>query len=351
MRSAFVPARAVTVHCSLNVLGIETSCDDTSLALFSTERGVIANLTANQLIHDKYGGVVPELASRAHIKNLLPVYRALLAESGMKAEDLDGIGVSNGPGLIGSLLVGVSFAKALAYALKLPLVGVHHIEAHIHANELEGETLQTPAVVLVVSGGHTCLYHIPLRGRYDLVGNTRDDAAGESFDKIAKLLGLGFPGGPAIENAAKQGDGDAIQFPRAMMKKDNLEFSFSGLKTAVMLHVERQGRLQPKAVSDIGASAQRAIVDVLIEKTMMCASRHKVDHIYLAGGVAANQLLREELAGSCAGKGLHYHAPLLQYCTDNGAMVACTAAGYLDRGHDDTLHLDVFARGPVSSWA
>ena len=335
----------------MNVLGIETSCDDTSLALFSTSEGVIANLTANQLIHDKYGGVVPEIASRAHIKNLLPVYHALLEETGTAAVDIDGIGVSNGPGLVGSLLVGVGFAKALAYGLGRPLAGVHHIEAHILSNELEGETLATPAVVLVVSGGHTCLYHIPTYGRYKLVGNTRDDAAGEAFDKVAKLLGLGFPGGPAIELAARKGDGDAARFPRAMMRKGNLDFSFSGLKTAVRLHVENLDRVDEKIVADVSASAQRAIVDVLVEKTIMCAAHHRVRHVYVAGGVAANRLLREKLAQACSSKRLEYHAPLVQYCTDNGAMVACTAARHLARGRDDTLALDVFARGPVSSWA
>ncbi|MFQ5512526.1 MAG: tRNA (adenosine(37)-N6)-threonylcarbamoyltransferase complex transferase subunit TsaD [Candidatus Krumholzibacteriia bacterium] len=335
----------------MNVLGIETSCDDTSLALFSTRRGIISNLTANQLIHDEYGGVVPEIASRAHIRSVLPVYRALLAETGVDARDIDGIGVANGPGLIGSLLVGAAFAKALAYAVKRPLVGVHHIEAHILSNELEGEVLSTPAVVLVVSGGHTSLYHIPFAGRYELVGNTRDDAAGESFDKIAKLLGLGFPGGPVLEKAARDGDGEAVRFPRAMMKKGDLDFSFSGLKTAVRLYVEGLPRVNGKAVSDVAASAQRAIVDVLVEKTVRCAARYRVGHVYLAGGVAANALLRENLAGACAGRGIQYHAPLLQYCTDNGAMIACAASGPLARGRDDTMRLDVFARGPVSSWA
>ena len=333
------------------VLGIETSCDDTSLALFSSEDGVIANLTANQLIHERYGGVVPEIASRAHIKNVLPVFNTLLEKTGHHARDIDGVGVSNGPGLVGSLLVGVAFAKALALGLKRPVVGVHHIEAHILSNELAGEPLECPALVLVVSGGHTCLYRIDAVGTYELVGNTRDDAAGESFDKIAKLLGLGFPGGPVVEKAARSGNPDAIRFPRAMMTKDNFDFSFSGLKTAVRLHAEGLDELSPEVVSTVAASAQEAIVDVLVHKTIECAKQQGVSHVYLAGGVAANSVLRGRFATSCREIGMMYHAPLLEFCTDNGAMVACAAQKRLARGHDDTLNLDVFARGQVTSWA
>jgi N6-L-threonylcarbamoyladenine synthase len=332
------------------VLGIETSCDDTSLALFERERGVIANLTANQLIHEKYGGIVPEIASRAHLKNLLPVFNALLSDTGMSQRDIGGIGVSNGPGLIGSLLVGVSFAKAMAYGLARPLVGVHHIEAHILANELGGEPMQTPALVLVVSGGHTCLYRVDVVGQYLLVGNTRDDAAGEAFDKIAKLLGLGFPGGPVIENAARSGSPTAVEFPRAMLHQDNFDFSFSGLKTAVRLHVEGIPRLTHQLISDVAASAQEAIVDVLARKTIACASEHDLRHVYLAGGVAANGALRDRLRADTERKGMTYHAPLLPYCTDNGAMVACAAARHIGAGRDDGVGLDVFARGYVSSW-
>ena len=333
------------------VLGIETSCDDTSLALFCSERGVMVNVTAKQLVHEKYGGVVPEIAARAHIKNLLPVYHATVAEGGIGPDQIDGIGVSNGPGLIGSLLVGVGFAKALAYTLQRPVVGVHHIEAHILSNEIDGEPFHTPAVAMVVSGGHTSLYYVPDVGRYTLVGNTRDDAAGESFDKIAKLLGLGFPGGPGIEKSAQVGDPAAIDFPRAMRGKGNFDFSFSGLKTAVRLFVEKQPELNDRLVADVAASAQAAIVDVLVEKTVACARENDVSHVYLAGGVAANGPLRDQLAEACRAEGITYHAPLLRYCTDNGAMVACAATRHLQRGRDDTLELDVFARGPVSSWA
>jgi len=312
---------------------------------------VVGNLTANQLTHDKYGGVVPEIASREHIRNLLPVFEALLDRCDFTSKDIEGIGVSNGPGLIGSLLVGVSFAKALALALGVPIVGVHHLEAHILSNEIEGGELRTPCVVLVVSGGHTSLYHVDRVGCYQLVGNTRDDAAGECFDKVAKLLDLGFPGGPAIERVATNGDPQAVRFPRAMMVRGNLDFSFSGLKTAVRLHVESVSRLDEKIIADLAASAQEAIVDVLVEKTIACAKAQGVANVYLAGGVAANTPLRSRMASYSEQEGMDYHAPLLQYCTDNGAMVACAAARHLARGRDDGTSLDVFARGPIVSWS
>lgn len=332
------------------VLGIETSCDDTSLALFSPERGVIGEYTANQLVHEQYGGVVPEIASRAHLKTLLPVYSELFARCRLSKQSIDGIGVSNGPGLLGSLLVGVGFAKALALSLHVPIVGVHHIEAHILANEIELQELLYPCVVLVVSGGHTCLYHLERAGSYQLIGNTRDDAAGEAFDKIAKLLGLGFPGGPAVERAAERGNPESVHFPRAMPGKDIYDFSFSGLKTAVRLHVEGIRSLDDRAVADVAAAAQEAIVDVLVRKTIACARKRKVSHVYLAGGVAANGPLRRRLDERCAEEGISYHAPVVRYCTDNGAMIACCAAKQLARGRNDGLALDVFARGPLRSW-
>lgn len=332
------------------VLGIETSCDDTSLALFSPDRGVIGELTAQQLVHEQYGGVVPEIASRAHLKSLLPVFSEIFPRCKVDMQSIDGIGVSNGPGLLGSLLVGVGFAKALALSLQLPIVGVHHIEAHILANELGLEELRYPCIVLVVSGGHTCLYLMRRAGDYQMIGSTRDDAAGEAFDKIAKLLGLGFPGGPEVEKAARQGDPQSVYFPRAMPAKNNFDFSFSGLKTAVRLHVEGLGSLTESDVSNVAAAAQDAIVDVLVKKTIACARRHQVSHVYLAGGVAANGPLRSRLHESCTGEGIRYHAPVIRFCTDNGAMVACAAAKQLARGRDDGLSLDVFARGPVRSW-
>lgn len=332
------------------VLGIETSCDDTSLALFSPERGVLVNLTAAQVVHGRYGGVVPEVASREHVRTILPVFNETLGRAGLGREDIGGIGVSNGPGLIGSLLVGAGFAKALAFALEVPLVGIHHIEAHIFSNEICGEPLFYPCIALVVSGGHTCLYLAEHMGCYELIGSTRDDAAGEAFDKIAKLLGMGYPGGPAIEEAALSGEKEAIRFPRAMMTKGNFDFSFSGLKTAVRLYAAGVERLDSKTISNIAASAQEAIVDALAQKTITCAREYRVPHLYLAGGVAANQALRNRLKGACEREGITYHAPLVRYCTDNGAMVACAAFRHVSMGRNDGPSLDVFARGPVLSW-
>ena len=333
------------------VLGIETSCDDTSLALYARDRGVLANLTASQLIHESYGGVVPEIASRQHMRALLPVYDALLARTGVSGGDLGGIGVSNGPGLVGSLLVGVGFAKSLALGLGKPIVGVHHLEAHVLSNELGGERLQCPSIVLIVSGGHTALYHVERVGRYQLVGNTRDDAAGEAFDKIAKLLDLGFPGGPVVQRAAESGNARAIAFPRAMLDRGGFDFSFSGLKTAVRQHVEANAPRSERDIADIAASAQAAIVDVLVERTVTCARAHRVRHVYLAGGVAANGPLRAGMRAACEAAGISYHAPQLEYCTDNGAMVALTAECLISAGRDDGLSLDVFTRGAIRSWS
>ncbi|MCI0450827.1 MAG: tRNA (adenosine(37)-N6)-threonylcarbamoyltransferase complex transferase subunit TsaD [Candidatus Latescibacteria bacterium] len=333
------------------VLGIETSCDDTSLALYSRERGLLSHVTASQLVHEEYGGVVPEIASRQHMRTLLSVYDAALARANVGAGDLGGIGVSNGPGLVGSLLVGVGFAKSLALGLQKPVVGVHHIEAHVLANELGGEPLQCPCVVLVVSGGHTSLYRVERVGRYELVGNTRDDAAGEAFDKIAKLLGLGFPGGPAVQRAAEAGDAGAIEFPRAMFDRAGFDFSFSGLKTAVRQYVDARGELTPAMVANVAASAQAAIVDVLVERTIQCARAFGLRHVYLAGGVAANRPLRAKMQATAGAAGIAYHAPLLEFCTDNGAMVARTAELLLSFGRDDGSALDVFTRGAISSWS
>jgi len=333
------------------ILGIETSCDDTSLALYDRERGIIANLTASQLIHEAYGGVVPEIASRQHMRALLPVYDALLEKAGVTGADIAGIGVSNGPGLVGSLLVGVGFAKSLAIGLGKPIVGVHHIEAHVISNELAGDPLQCPAIVLIVSGGHTALYRVERVGRYELIGQTRDDAAGEAFDKIAKLLGLGFPGGPLVQRAAEKGNPNAIAFPRAMLDRGGFDFSFSGLKTAVRQHADAHPELNEQQVADIAASAQAAIVDVLVERTLTCARAHSVAHVYMAGGVAANGPLRAAMKAACEKAGISYHAPLLQYCTDNGAMVALTAEHLLATGRNDGLSLDVFTRGPIKSWS
>ena len=331
-------------------LGIETSCDDTSCAIYSPERGVVVHRTAAQLDHEKYGGVVPEIASRSHMRTLLPLYETVMDEAGVALASLAGIGVTNGPGLTGSLLVGLSFAKALAYGSGVPLAGIHHIEGHILANALEGP-LELPALVLVVSGGHTQLVAMEAIGRYEIIGGTRDDAAGEAFDKIGKLLGLPFPGGPSIERAARGGNRAAFDFPRGLRHSGKCDFSFSGLKTAVRLKVESLPSLTPDVVSDVSASAQEAIVDILLEKSLLAARERRSRTFYLAGGVAANGRLRELIEERLAATGVKVGWPRPEYCTDNAAMIACAAFHHMRAGRVDGLELNSFARGGIVSWA
>jgi len=331
-------------------LGIETSCDDTSCALYSLDRGVVLHRTAAQLDHRRYGGVVPEIASRSHMRSLLPLYETVMGEAGASLSSLAGIGVTNGPGLTGSLLVGLSFAKALAYGSGRPLVGIHHIEGHILANALEGE-LELPAIVLVVSGGHTQLVSMERIGRYRVIGSTRDDAAGEAFDKIGKLLGLPFPGGPSVEREARAGNPAAFDFPRGLRRSGDRDFSFSSLKTAVRLKVESLGALTPRLVSDVAASAQEAIVDALLEKSLAAAAETGVRQFYLAGGVAANGRLRERMAAGLGEAGVAVSWPRPVYCTDNAAMIACAACHHIRAGRTDGLELNTFPRGALMSWS
>ena len=306
--------------------------------------------TAAQLDHEKYGGVVPEIASRSHMRSLLPLYETVMAEAETELAALGGIGVTNGPGLTGSLLVGLSFAKALAFASGVPLAGIHHIEGHILANALEG-ALELPALVLVVSGGHTQLILMENIGRYRLIGNTRDDAAGEAFDKIGKVLGLPFPGGPSIEREARGGNRKAFDFPRGLRHSGECEFSFSGLKTAVRLKVESLDELSPSLVSDIAASAQEAIVEILIEKSLIAIDRTGARRFYLAGGVAANGRLRELMRERLPAAGVDVSWPSPEYCTDNAAMIACAAYHHIRAGRTDGLELNSFPRGVIASWA
>lgn len=330
-------------------LGIETSCDDTSCAIYSPENGVLVHTTAAQLDHEKYGGVVPEIASRSHMKTLLPLFDSVIEQAGIGAGDLAGIGVTNGPGLTGSLLVGLSFAKALSYASALPLAGIHHLEGHILANAIEGPMV-LPAVVLVVSGGHTQLFLMEKIGRYHFLGGTRDDAAGEAFDKIGKLLGLPYPGGPRVEKIARNGDPAAFDFPRGMARSGKCDFSFSGLKTAVRLKAEEIGPLSEQQTADIAASAQEAIVDVLVSKSLMAVREKEVRQFYVAGGVAANGRLREEMLGRIGAEGIAVSWPSIEYCTDNAAMIACAASSHIEAGRLDGLDLNSFARGELTSW-
>jgi N6-L-threonylcarbamoyladenine synthase len=331
-------------------LGIETSCDDTSVAIYSPGRGIIASKTAAQLDHAKYGGVVPEIASRTHMRSILPLYETVMEEAGVGLGDLTGIGVTNGPGLTGSLLVGLSFAKALAWGSGIPLAGIHHIEGHILANAIDGP-METPAVVLVVSGGHTQLFDVEKPGRYALLGSTHDDAAGEAFDKIGKILGLPYPGGPSIEKAAKSGDSAAFDFPRAMRRSGECDFSFSGLKTAVRLKVEELGDLDEQAVADVAASAQEAIVDALAIKSVMAVERTGAKRFYIAGGVAANGRLREVMSERIGAAGAEVSWPPIYYCTDNASMIACAAWHHLAAGRRNGLDLNTFPRGVLESWA
>lgn len=303
------------------VLGIETSCDETAAAVVAAGTDVLSSVVSSQVdLHAVYGGVVPEIASRAHVELLTPVVAEALVEAGLDGPQLDAVAVTYGPGLIGALLVGVSAAKALALVWDVPFVAVNHLESHLYAAFLDQPELELPMVVLLVSGGHTMLVAMHDHGRYELLGQTMDDAAGEAFDKVARYLGLGYPGGPAIDRLATEGDASAIAFPRAVMS-EGYDFSFSGLKTAVINHVRRH----PEAsTADVAASFQEAVVDVLVTKALRAARELGIGSVCLGGGVAANSRLREAFLGACEAKGIAGHVPSRAMCTDNAAMVAAT---------------------------
>jgi N6-L-threonylcarbamoyladenine synthase len=307
------------------VLGIETSCDETASAVVEDGKKIISNVVASQTeIHSKYGGVVPELASRHHIQNIIPVIQQSLEEASVTFDNIDGIAVTQGPGLVGSLLIGLSTAKAISYSRNLPLVGVNHIEGHIYSNFLIHDQIETPLISLVVSGGHTDLIYVGKGNReYRKLGQTMDDAAGEAFDKVAKLLDLGYPGGPIIDRLSKEGNSKAIDFPRPYVWDHNLNFSFSGLKTSVLNYTIREksaNRIINSA--DVSASFQSAVVDVLVEKTIRAVELNKVDTIAVAGGVAANSQLRARFTQRCQEIGYKLFYPPLALCTDNAAMIA-----------------------------
>lgn len=308
------------------VLGIESSCDETGIALYHTERGLLAHALHSQVaMHAEYGGVVPELASRDHIRRVLPLTRQVLAQSGCKLHDIEGIAYTEGPGLAGALLVGASIAAALGFALKVPTIGVHHLEGHLLAPLLEPSPPPFPFVALLVSGGHSQLMAVEGIGRYSTLGDTLDDAAGEAFDKTAKLLGLGYPGGPALSALALQGHAGRFTLPRPMINSGDLNFSFSGLKTAV-LTLTKQHELDDQTRADIALAFQNAIVDVLTRKAVTALRNTGLSRLVIAGGVGANRQLRESMSGIAAKKKFEVFYPKLEFCTDNGAMIAFAGA-------------------------
>jgi N6-L-threonylcarbamoyladenine synthase len=356
------------------VLGIETSCDDTAAAVVRDGSVVLSNVVASQLTHREYGGVVPEIASRQHLEHVLPVLRAALARAAVTPQDLDGVAATAGPGLLGSLLVGLSAAKAYAVGLGKPFAGVHHIEGHIMANWLV-EEMRFPCVVLVISGGHTQLVLMPRVGRFEMLGETRDDAAGEGFDKIGKMLGIPYPAGPMFERLARRGDPRAVALPRSRLEPGSLDFSFSGLKTAARLLLERENLVPRTALPQVGlaaphqdrtpeelealpqraldvlASAQEAIADMLVEKLEAAVQRTGARHAYLAGGVAANGRLRERCLAALGPRDVDLHVPPPRLCTDNAAMIACVGHFKLQAGRAPELDCNAFPRGALVSWA
>jgi N6-L-threonylcarbamoyladenine synthase len=322
------------------VLGVETSCDDTAAAVLRDGREILANVVSSQdQVHGPYGGVVPELASRQHIQNILPIIDTTLDNAGVTLPDLGGIAVTYGPGLVGSLLVGLSLAKGLAFRWGIPYVGVNHLEAHLLAIQLE-QKVAFPYIALLASGGHTLLYCVNDVGRYHHLGGTRDDAAGEAFDKVAKMMGLGYPGGKIIDSLAKNGDSAAVRFPRARFRADSYEFSFSGIKTAVWQFLKSAAGASRQ--EDIAASFQEAVVDMLVQPTIKAARATRVARIVLSGGVAANSRLRAMMKERAGAENIEVFFPAPKFCTDNGAMIALAGYEWLTRGrrHDYRLNAD-----------
>jgi N6-L-threonylcarbamoyladenine synthase len=349
----------------LQVLGIESSCDETGVALVEVRGSAVPVLLADALysqieMHQAYGGVVPELASRDHIRRVLPLTEQVLAASGKTLADIDVVAFTRGPGLAGALLVGAGVACALGAAIGKPVLGVHHLEGHLLSPFLSADPPEFPFVALLVSGGHTQLMRVDGVGRYELLGETIDDAAGEAFDKSAKLLGLGYPGGPALSKLAEQGDGTAFKLPRPLLKSNNLDFSFAGLKTAVMVQAKKlaaaQGctveALPAQMLADLAASTQAAIVEVLVKKALIALKETGLKRLVVAGGVGANRSLRAQLNAECAKRQVRVHYPELHLCTDNGAMIAMAAAMRLQSGlqaASEVYAFDVKPRWPLDS--
>ncbi len=325
-------------------MGIESSCDETAVAILQDGRTVLSNVISSQIkVHQVFGGVVPEIAARHHLENVNGVLQQALEEAGVSLDEIDVIGVTYGPGLVGALLIGLASAKAMAFALNKPLVGVHHIQGHISANYLEHPDLEPPFLAFVVSGGHTHLVNVKGYNEYEVLGRTRDDAAGEAFDKVARVLGLGYPGGPKIDQLAKEGNPCAVDFKRVYLEKGSLDFSFSGLKTSVLNYLNKEKQRGAEIhTADVAASFQQAVVDVLVDKAVFAAKLHGKNKIVLAGGVAANSGLRENLLRACKKAGIALYAPSPILCTDNAAMIACAAYYKYQDGLVDDLTLDAY---------
>ena len=309
------------------ILAIESSCDETAASVVKNGRCVLSNIISSQIaIHTLYGGVVPEIASRKHIEKINQVVEAALKEADVTLDDIDAIGVTYGPGLVGALLVGVAEAKAIAYAKKKPLVGVHHIEGHVSANYIEHPDLEPPFLCEIISGGHTHLVIVKDYGSFEILGRTRDDAAGEAFDKVARAIGLGYPGGPKIDKLAKEGNPHAIDFPRAHMEDAPYDFSFSGVKSAVLNHLNKCRMTgEPIVEADIAASFQQAVVDVLVDNAIRAAKDYHMDRLAIAGGVASNGALRTAMEAACEKEGIRFYRPSPIFCTDNAAMIGVAA--------------------------
>jgi N6-L-threonylcarbamoyladenine synthase len=331
---------------SMLVLGIETSCDETAAAVVKDGRFMLSNVVASQIeLHRKYGGIVPEVASRKHVEVIVPVIQQAIADAQITMNELDGLAVTRGPGLIGSILVGLSTAKAIACILEKPFVGVNHLEGHIASIHLVDDVPAFPFVALVVSGGHTSIYLVEDFNHMKILGQTRDDAAGEAFDKAAKIMNIGYPGGVVIDQLAKSGHSDKIPFPRAM--KDSLDFSFSGIKTSLWSYVKKIERsLQEEEIADLAASYQEAIVDVLVEKTLRAARMSHASRIVVCGGVAANSRLRERFVEMSADGAMKVFFPPIRLCTDNAAMIAVVGNHLLMQGRCDSLDLNAISRWP-----
>ena len=309
------------------ILAIESSCDETAASVVKNGRTILSNVISSQIaLHTLYGGVVPEIASRKHIEKINQVIEEALSEANVTLDDLDAIGVTYGPGLVGALLVGVAEAKAIAYAKKLPLVGVHHIEGHVSANYIEHPDLEPPFLCLIVSGGHTHLVIVKDYGEFEILGRTRDDAAGEAFDKVARAIGLGYPGGPKVDKLAREGNPDAIVFPKGKLGDCPYDFSFSGVKSAVLNYINNaQMKGEEINRADLAASFQKSVVDVLVEHTMLASKDYHMDKIAIAGGVASNGALREAMTKACEKRGYKFYRPSPIFCTDNAAMIGVAA--------------------------